>query len=250
MSQISTPHASRPGSEALDIEMKSAEMKRPSSELRQSLDTLLEQYLYLLDRQQELQSGLSQQLASGFLSLAHANYTCPPGRRYGADYYDDRMKATRKISVQTRPKKAHAETTKLEDKAVCTQLKDNDYWLAMDYTPHSNTEQRRNSDSGSPEPRDSNIEDASQPLTSALDENEAPVHIIDGANTPRKETTTPRFQSDNPIHWYGILVPSSLRSAQNAFTDGIQGHVPQLAAITMKMRALEQQITHLQTELA
>ena len=28
---------------------------------------------------------------------AHANYTSPPGRRYGADYYDERMKATRKV---------------------------------------------------------------------------------------------------------------------------------------------------------
>lgn len=107
MSQIPTPPASRPGSDA----------PAASSELLQSLDTLLEQYLRLLDRQQQLQSGLAKQLSSvrpwfastglfkqdtditvkGFLSLAHANYTSPPGRRYGSDYYDERMKATRKM---------------------------------------------------------------------------------------------------------------------------------------------------------
>lgn len=61
MSQIPTPSTSQPGSEALVDELKPAEA---SSELLRSLDTLLEQYLYLLDRQQELQSGLSKQLSS------------------------------------------------------------------------------------------------------------------------------------------------------------------------------------------
>lgn len=61
MPQIPTPSTSQPGSEALADELKPAEA---SSELLQSLDTLLEQYLYLLDRQQELQSGLSKQLSS------------------------------------------------------------------------------------------------------------------------------------------------------------------------------------------
>lgn len=35
-----------------------------TAQLLQSLDTLLEQYLHLLDRQQQLQSGLSKQLSS------------------------------------------------------------------------------------------------------------------------------------------------------------------------------------------
>ncbi|KAJ5397094.1 hypothetical protein N7509_005207 [Penicillium cosmopolitanum] len=96
MVQVPTPPASRPGSEPPAV--KPAE---DSSELLQSLDVLLEQYLNLLDRQQKLQTGLAKELSSGFLALAHANYTCPPGRRYGADYYDERMKATRKISIRT-----------------------------------------------------------------------------------------------------------------------------------------------------
>lgn len=61
MAQIATPPPSRPGSEAPDFVPKSAEA---SSELLQSLDVLLEQYLHLLDRQQKLQSGLAKQLSS------------------------------------------------------------------------------------------------------------------------------------------------------------------------------------------
>lgn len=61
MPQIPTPPASRPGSETPEAELKPAEA---SSELLASLDTLLEQYLHLIDQQQKLQSGLSKQLSS------------------------------------------------------------------------------------------------------------------------------------------------------------------------------------------
>jgi hypothetical protein len=60
MAQSPTPPASRPGSEAPEAELK----PEASSELLDSLDTLLEQYLHLLDRQQKLHSGLSKKLSS------------------------------------------------------------------------------------------------------------------------------------------------------------------------------------------
>lgn len=59
MVQVPTPPASRPGSEPPAV--KPAE---DSSELLQSLDVLLEQYLNLLDRQQKLQTGLAKELSS------------------------------------------------------------------------------------------------------------------------------------------------------------------------------------------
>lgn len=72
MAQIPTPPASRPGSEAPDVDAKSANEVKASVEepaatpvdLAQYLDTLLEQYLVLLDQQQKLQSSLAEQLSS------------------------------------------------------------------------------------------------------------------------------------------------------------------------------------------
>lgn len=69
MPHIPTPPASRPGSEAPEVEIKPAEVPGASTELLQSLDILLEQYLHLLDRQQELQSGLAKQLSSVYDSV-------------------------------------------------------------------------------------------------------------------------------------------------------------------------------------
>jgi hypothetical protein len=68
MTQIPTPPDSRPGSEAPE-----AKTKPVASDLVQSLDTLLEQYLNLLDKQQKLQTGLAKQLSSVcFLAMVYA----------------------------------------------------------------------------------------------------------------------------------------------------------------------------------
>lgn len=58
-----------------------------------------------------------------------------------------------------------------------------------------------------------------------------------------------KFHSTDPIHWYGILVPQSLRKAQASFTAVIDDQVPDLASTTIEMRALEQQIRKLQVQL-
>lgn len=67
---------------------------------------------------------------------------------------------------------------------------------------------------------------------------------------PKESKSTPKkFHSDDPIHWYGILVPPSLRTAQKSFTDAIQGQIPELAGVVVEMRALEERITWLRSEL-
>lgn len=63
MSELITPPASRSGSEAPLIETKPAALLQTASELRLRLDTLLEQYLALLNKQQQLQSGLAKQMS-------------------------------------------------------------------------------------------------------------------------------------------------------------------------------------------
>lgn len=61
---------------------------------------------------------------------------------------------------------------------------------------------------------------------------------------PRK-----KFRSDDPIYWYGILVPPSLRNAQKSFTESVRTQVPALAGTIVEMRALEQKITQLRAKL-
>lgn len=58
-----------------------------------------------------------------------------------------------------------------------------------------------------------------------------------------------KFRSADPIHWYGILVPQSLRRAQDSFANAIDNQVPDLASTTVEMRALEQHISQLRARL-
>lgn len=71
----------------------------------------------------------------------------------------------------------------------------------------------------------------------------------DTSSPSKFQSARKKFRSDNPIHWYGILVPPSLRNAQKSFTEGIEGQVPELAGTIVEMRALEQQITELRAKL-
>lgn len=53
----------------------------------------------------------------------------------------------------------------------------------------------------------------------------------------------------DPIRWFGLLVPSPLRSAQSKFIEVIEGSVPQLVTLTKELRALEIEIGRLRKSI-
>ncbi|KAG9779523.1 hypothetical protein ABEF93_005412 [Exophiala dermatitidis] len=69
--------------------------------LSHRLDSLLESYLVFLDEYTRLREQLSKDFSSGFFALAQANRTSTlgPGRRYGEEGYDKRMKALKKVEI-------------------------------------------------------------------------------------------------------------------------------------------------------
>lgn len=62
---------------------------------------------------------------------------------------------------------------------------------------------------------------------------------------PSPKTKTPR----DPIRWFGILVPPSLRSAQGSFISAVEGPVPQLASLTSELRKQEIDIGRLRKQI-
>ena len=64
------------------------------------LDQLYLTYLDTVDTYQSLRISLATHFSTGFLTLAQANYNSTSGgRRYGADFYDERMTAIRGVEV-------------------------------------------------------------------------------------------------------------------------------------------------------
>lgn len=75
--------------------------------------------------------------------------------------------------------------------------------------------------------------------------------------SPEKKPTGPRELRSkgqsrllDPITWYGILVPPSLRSAQKFFTDAVESQVPELASVVVEMQVVEQEVYRVRQELA
>ncbi|CAG8905306.1 unnamed protein product [Penicillium egyptiacum] len=247
MTQIPTPPASRPGSEAPEVTVKA----EPLEDSVQSLDTLLEKYLHLLDRQQKLHSSLAEQLSSGFFALAQANFSSPPGRRYGADYYDERMKATRKISIQSE-QSTEKSTDDPQEKHGTTALPGSEYTFSVKTTPsHPTEEAGGNDETKASSPVLGGHLEASEETSLAETASSKPSDTTETQPIPveKPKSVSKKFRSADPIHWYGILVPQSLRRAQDSFANAIDNQVPGLASTTVEMRALEQQIDRLRARL-
>lgn len=158
-------------------------------ELHDRLDALWTQYLQLLDDYTTAQASIQKHLAAGFFSLTQANFQSS-GRRYGRDYYDDRTVAT----VRTKASDGGLEILKInlsgrDEGKEATSMKAAD---EPDQLP---------SPSPTPEPEEKVTSDGTAgnaTTTERPDEKASP--MID------------------PIRWFGILTPSSLRSAQQSFT--------------------------------
>ncbi|CRK30552.1 hypothetical protein HYQ46_008902 [Verticillium longisporum] len=64
------------------------------------IDELLERYLGLLDQYTNLRAALNEVQSAVYQNLARANFSAERGVRYGPDYYDERMQATRILDVE------------------------------------------------------------------------------------------------------------------------------------------------------
>ncbi|KAK5094723.1 hypothetical protein LTR70_003887 [Exophiala xenobiotica] len=198
--------------------------------LSQRLDALLEQYLHLLHQYTTLREELSNSFSSAFFTLAHAQRasTLGAGRRYGQEYYDDRMKAQRLVKVDNDAPR-HGLVWKVSRKVAPTRD-------GADAGP--NTE-KDNVDLQSREKED----DVSQEVKGQT--KDAPEVEEDSTNEREKQDPATR----DPINWFGILAPSALRQSQSHFTRLVENQIPDLLSIDSNMRRVEGQIWLLREEL-
>ncbi|KAL1987734.1 hypothetical protein VTN96DRAFT_2574 [Rasamsonia emersonii] len=259
MAQIPTPPLSRQASEERQIE----DQKKTSQDQDQVLllDSLLERYLHLLDRHQTLQAEIGKQLSSGFFSLTHANYCSPPGRRYGEDYYDQRMKATRRLLLKTPSLTPDQETE--SSQSASTSLV-----YQVQYTPVISRKEESEDEKGQrdkAEQSDTNVSSTGKqqedkdttsgpgsPETSNIPTPSTSSEPPETEQETREESAKPPrklFRSDDPLSWYGILVPPSLKNAQRSFTEAIEGNIPKLASVIHEMRQVEEHVHKLRKEI-
>lgn len=65
----------------------------------QAVDELLERYVGLVDQYTTLRDALAAAQQRTFQALARANFTADRGVRFGQDQYDERMQASRRVTI-------------------------------------------------------------------------------------------------------------------------------------------------------
>lgn len=74
--------------------------------------------------------------------------------------------------------------------------------------------------------------------------------VLDEATHPETTIETAKSQRPaNPITWYGVLVPPSLRRAQTSFTEAVEVSIPELASTVAEMQSVEAQVAQLRKQI-
>ncbi|KAI1910752.1 hypothetical protein LOZ12_002206 [Ophidiomyces ophidiicola] len=204
-----------------------------------AIDALLERYLYLLDEQQRLQHELGKHLSKlalakrishpqAFFSLARANHSCRPGRRYGEECYDERMTAVRKVALC--PSDLTSPNTDLPTDTCLSHIPQR-FTIIKHIASDDNTVIALE-----PSPSD-------RSPANAVAEDQPQV-----ADSPSISKTRP--PSIDPLQWFGILTPASLRDAQSSFSSAVDGPIARLLNVVAEMRDVEQTITGLRKLVA
>jgi hypothetical protein len=172
------------------------------AELEDRLDKLWESYLDLLDQYTKAQDDIKKHMTAGFLSLAKAQSSAPLGRRYGQDWYDERMKSTRRVQVSS-------DASESTEDAVTAGLQTLSISLADEPT-----KVERKEDVEKTHAKDEEPQPKQQPSPPGTPEPEAKQQSTEDDKTEELEKPKPV----NPLRWYGILVPPELKKAQSSFS--------------------------------
>lgn len=143
-------------------------------------------------------------------------------------------------------------TKDLQEKEGTIELPDSKLTFSVELisTP-SEKDTNGNGDTASPPPAQDTPPESPEESTSTegISSPSSDSSKSDTTLSEKPETSSKKFRSSDPIHWYGILVPQSLRKTQASFTAAIDKEVPDLASITVEMRTLEQRISKLRAQV-
>ena len=190
------------------------------------IDALLHCYLALLDSYTSLRATLNTLQASLFQSLARANFvSANRGQRYGQDYYDQRMQASRRVSIKGVAREEEGEDQNGgEGGGGVVVVSVGVYTCAAEGGENGDGRERgsdRNDDEGDDDEKE---------------QDEAP------ASEERDSEKKNRPDHADPLRWFGILTPFPLRQAQGQAIQAVEEIIPRLASISAEMAEVELEV--------
>lgn len=164
------------------------------------IDNLLQRYLCLLDEYVRLRASLSDLQRDVYQNIARANFSAERGMRYGQDSYDERMRASRLLTIDR--DEAHVPVFAVNGAS-----------------------------SHAPTPTATAADDEKQPVDEHEQSGEE--HHVAGEEADRGQT------AKDPLRWFGLLAPTPLRKAQSLSVDMVEHVIPQLASVHAEMLTVE-----------
>ena len=201
--------------------------------LEDKLDTLWTTYLNNLDAYTQSQKLIQKHMSAGFLSLARANFNARQGvRRYGKDFYHDRVVATRCVEVST-----------FKDGKASVQV----------VTRHVEVEGEESDDPVKVEKTGERDEEVKQqPSPPATPEHDVSSDARQSDDEQKNEKPSAAHKSpleSDPLRWFGIFIPSALRSAQASFSSAVGDAVADAVNSAKGMRECEVEIRKSRKEI-
>ncbi|KAI7282893.1 hypothetical protein KC343_g949 [Hortaea werneckii] len=196
------------------------------AKLNDRLDDLWIKYLDCLDRYQRAQESVQKALSSGFFSLAQANFKSSAGRRYGQDFYDERMKASKRVQILGND----------GDRVLNISM-------APTVTPSDSTEGPKHKPEAGQQPSPPRTPTPEDEDVKAADKSEQSATLDDRkGQDSEKSGQTHQSGARSPLTWFGILTPRELRSAQQSFSSAISTPTESAVNAAREMRQLEAEI--------
>ncbi|KAH7048057.1 hypothetical protein BKA57DRAFT_464031 [Linnemannia elongata] len=221
----------------------------------QDLDDLVLEYIALVNDHLTAWTRISTRFQEGRELISQAKYIMGP-KNVSADCYDHRMKALRGVSIKDQTTEIEIRDLRAEE-VERQRLQDAQEEESKTAEKDSDSHRRQRSGTGyddqEQEPSRSGLrrrgggggsEDASSSVTTmagmATVDSKSPGTTA-GGGADGEATKTQRKKKErnpDPLLWFGVFVPVSLRSAQSVFQQGLQD-VVEMAMIRQRLIELE-----------
>lgn len=197
------------------------------------VDKLLERYLLLFDEYTTLRSMLESVQGAMYQNIARANFSGERGVRYGQDFYDDRMQASRRVEVtlgaeaggvpefSTVVKNLDAEGGEIVGEELGEVQEDEKGELKKPAEENDHGEQESRPEEG----------------PNAGSGSDSPDEEEDKKKARERKKRIER--SRDPLRWFGLVTPTPLRFAQTQVIQLVETVIPRLASIDAEMRDVE-----------
>ncbi|KAI1324856.1 hypothetical protein F5Y16DRAFT_401983 [Xylariaceae sp. FL0255] len=198
--------------------------------LSDQIDNLLERYLPLLHEYTTLRDELNTLQSTMYQSLARANFAAERGIRFGQDYYDDRMQASRRVAVSLM-------SSSIQDSSSSSSSEGVRKFTV--FNPHIDVPISAEVATGKEEQGD---EKASAEEKGYEKEEDGGNDKPTAEPSPSSTSSHKPKQPTEPLRWFGLLSPPALRQAQAQSVRAVEEVIPRLVSVNAEMAGLEIEI--------